>query len=170
MSEEEYTKSKSSSSSWTSLDSEEDSSETDCKKKELSCERLSKSLKVEEETQAERNYYNNLLDMEDLSAEDRDYCEKILVEIGKVRRQMDNLFLRLEKFRGVKGDKEYVFLEENMISCTLKLDSLDAKGFECIRAERKRVVINIQNCMRYLDNMTKQSKQGSDEGLEVSAT
>lgn len=144
------------------------STSSKCDNRELENQASVDSLRVDEETGAERSYYEHLINMEeDLSDEEKAYCLKTLREIGEIRREMDKLYLRLEKFDGTKKDREYVFLDESMIRCTLKLDNLDMKGIECLRKERKRVVMNIQNCMRYLDSITKRNEQDEEENLGI---
>lgn len=54
-------------------------------------------------------------------------------------------------------------LDEMLIQQILKLDSLDPKGNEKIKEERKRVIKYVQDCMRLLDVKTGRCNENDDE-------
>ena len=71
---------------------------------------------------------------------------------------MDNVLHleeKLEEFRGVKGSKEYKFLEVQFTRKLSALDGIDARGREDIKQKRKESINTIN---RYLDILETKGK------------
>ena len=58
------------------------------------------------------------------------------------------------QFRGAKGSREFLTLEEKLTQQLLALDAIDTGGEEHIRSARKATVDHIQDLLRSLDNNT----------------
>ena len=59
---------------------------------------------------------------------------------------------KVQSFSGKKGTKEYLFIEETLMSYILELDNLETLGSQRIRAARKAVVTTVQSLMELLES------------------
>ena len=57
----------------------------------------------------------------------------------------------MTRFRGAKGCREFLTLEEKLTRQLLALDAIDTGGKEHIRSARKNTVDHIQDLLRILD-------------------
>lgn len=57
----------------------------------------------------------------------------------------------VNNFKGVKGDKDYKYLEEMLTRSLLKLDSVEAEGHDNIRQARKNSVRMIEAALDLLE-------------------
>lgn len=91
---------------------------------------------------------------DDLSEEDYNYCIDFLTKLYHVKDQVDEIKDKISQFQGTNKDKDYIIIDESLIEKTLMLDDLETKGIGVLRKERKKLVMYIQNCMKYLDKRT----------------
>ena len=85
---------------------------------------------------------------EELSSEQ---VEEKLAAVAHVKKQLDELHLRIESFSDLKGSKERVFLEESLMSLMLQLDAIEAAGSAQVRAARRTTVKAIQGLLDRLE-------------------
>ena len=77
-----------------------------------------------------------------------------LVKINEIRSSLGPLREEVVQFRGAKGSREFLTLEETLTRQLLALDAIDTGGEEPIRSARKGTVDHIQELLRILDNNT----------------
>lgn len=72
-------------------------------------------------------------------------------KIQDIQRDVLNLMGQVEKFSGVRSDKEYAYLDEMLTRNLLKLDTIDTQGKESIRLARKEAIKCIQASINVLE-------------------
>ena len=75
-----------------------------------------------------------------------------LIKINEIGSSLGVLREEVIQFRGAKGSREFLTLEEKLTRQLLELDAIDTGGEEMIRSARKRTVDHIQELLRILDN------------------
>lgn len=71
--------------------------------------------------------------------------------LEQLRRQLDELTARVEKFSGNKSDREYRLLEELLTQLLLKLDLVESEGVEKIKLDRRVLVKDVQAVLDQLE-------------------
>lgn len=72
-------------------------------------------------------------------------------KIQDIQRDVLDLMGKVERFGGLKGDKEYMYLDEMLTRNLLKLDTIDTNGKESIRLARKEAIKCIQASIAVMD-------------------
>ncbi|XP_055902567.1 BAG domain-containing protein Samui isoform X2 [Eupeodes corollae] len=72
-------------------------------------------------------------------------------KIQDIQRDVLNLMTQVEKFSGLRKDKEYAYLDEMLTRNLLKLDTIDTQGKESIRLARKEAIKCIQASINVLE-------------------
>ena len=75
-----------------------------------------------------------------------------LVNINEIGSNLGPLREEVIQFRGAKGSREFLTLEEKLTRQLLALDAIDTGGEEMVRSARKATVDHIQELLRILDN------------------
>lgn len=88
-----------------------------------------------------------------------DYVECAMGTIYKVAQDAANLEMEIHHCT----QQDFRKLDEMLIQLIIKLDSLDPKGNEKIKEERKRVIKYVQECMKLLDMRTGRYDANEDE-------
>lgn len=88
---------------------------------------------------------------------------KALNVIREIRRDAEKLRKTVEEFEGRKDDVQYVYLNETLLRCLIKLDSVNASD-DFVKEQRKRVADYVQDCVRLLDSRA----EGDEPDIEVS--
>ena len=83
-----------------------------------------------------------------------------------IQKNVLNLINDVERFRGDKNDKTYLYLDEMLTRNLLCLDNIDTEGKENIRKARKEAIKCIQSCINLLE---KKATSGNDPS-EISQT
>ena len=79
-----------------------------------------------------------------------------LVKINEIGSNLGPLRDEVTQFRGAKGSREFLTLEEKLTQQLLALDAVDTDGDEQIRFARKNTVDHIQELLRILDHNANQ--------------
>lgn len=79
------------------------------------------------------------------------YEQDTLKEIRSILKQVNNIKRNIQHFRGKTKDQEYLFIDDTLLKCTLKLDNINSKGNSFIRDERKSAINYIQQLIAELD-------------------
>lgn len=74
-----------------------------------------------------------------------------ITKIQDIQRDVLDLMQKVEQFGGLKGDREYMYLDEMLTRNLLKLDTIDTNGKESIRLARKEAIKCIQASIGVLD-------------------
>lgn len=82
-----------------------------------------------------------------------DEIKSKLQEIEKIRQEVDKLKDRILNFKGVKGSKEYLYLDETLLSFLIKLDNVTGRN-ETVRCARKSAIVLIQDLLQKLEDLT----------------
>ncbi|XP_071966241.1 uncharacterized protein [Antedon mediterranea] len=77
----------------------------------------------------------------------------ILVSIGKIQADADNLGKQVVGLSGSKSDKEYLRLEEMLMRNLLELDKIETNGKIDIRTARKKAVHTVQKYLELLESV-----------------
>lgn len=77
--------------------------------------------------------------------------EEILVDFKKLNGE-------IEKFDGTQKDKNYLFLDEMLTRCMIKLDNIDTEGKEELRKARKEAIREVEKCITLLESKVKSRK------------
>jgi hypothetical protein len=72
-------------------------------------------------------------------------------KIDLIRNNVEDLRRDVDEFKGGKGDKQYINLEEMLTRNMLKLDLIDSEGNSDIRLARKNVVRSVQQALDQLE-------------------
>ena len=83
-----------------------------------------------------------------------DEIEKKLKEIENIHQDVEKLRSNVYNFKGTKDSKEYIYFDETLLSYLIKLDNIDTRGNEVVRAQRKSIVILIQDLLQKLEELT----------------
>lgn len=84
--------------------------------------------------------------------------------IREIRTDATKLRRTVEEFEGRKDDVQYVYLNEMLLRCLIKLDSVNVGDDGALKQERKDVVEYVQECIRLLDGRA----EGDEADIEVS--
>lgn len=76
-------------------------------------------------------------------------------KINKIVEQIVELESSVSTFEGARGSKQYVFIEESLVSLLLQLDNVETNGNIDIRKARKSAVCQIQQLLSDLEDKTK---------------
>ena len=82
-----------------------------------------------------------------------------LAKINKISADVVKLAEEVEAFHGKEKCKEYLYLEEMLIKCLLKLDEVQTDGISQIRSIRKKVATTINEELRRLEEKLETSEQ-----------
>lgn len=77
--------------------------------------------------------------------------EGILADLKKLNAE-------IEKFDGTQKDKNYLFLDEMLTRCMIKLDDIDTEGKEELRKARKEAIKEVERCITLLESKVKSRK------------
>ena len=83
---------------------------------------------------------------------DHDETEKRLAAIQWIKEDVDAFKNKVDTFSGSYGSKQYLYLNETLVSYLLKLDGIQAEGIDEIRVSRKSVVLEIEKYLECLEN------------------
>lgn len=94
-------------------------------------------------------------------------------KIQDIQRDVLDLMGKVERFGGLKGDKEYMYLDEMLTRNLLKLDTIDTNGKESIRLARKEAIKCIQASIAVMDakseiNARSKDNDKTDDSIEKS--
>ena len=78
--------------------------------------------------------------------------ENCLAAVEGVRQRAEQLRERTETFTGVRGSKEYLFVDETLLALLLELDRVDAMGCAVIRQARRSAVLMVQELQSTLES------------------
>lgn len=84
--------------------------------------------------------------------------------IREIKTDATKLRKTVEEFEGRKDDVQYVYLNEMLLRCLIKLDSVNVGEDDLLKQERKNVVDYVQECIRLLDDRT----EGDEPDIEIS--
>lgn len=93
-------------------------------------------------------------------------------KIQDIQRDVLELMAKVENFGGLKGDKEYMYLDEMLTRNLLKLDTIDTNGKESIRLARKEAIKCIQASIAVLEaksEINARPKDNQNEKIEDTA-
>jgi BCL2-associated athanogene 3 len=93
-------------------------------------------------------------------------------KIQDIQRDVLDLMGKVERFGGLKGDKEYMYLDEMLTRNLLKLDTIDTNGKESIRLARKEAIKCIQASIAVMDaksEINARPKENETEKAEAAA-
>lgn len=88
--------------------------------------------------------------------------------IGKIQliqRDVLDLMSKVEKFSGMKNDKEYMYLDEMLTRNLLKLDTIDTQGKERIRLARKEAIKCIQASINVLEAKAEENAKAAQKSM-----
>ena len=71
--------------------------------------------------------------------------------LEQIRRQLEELNVKVEQFSSNKNEREYKLLEELLTQLLLKLDLVDSEGVEQIKTERRVLVRDVQAVLDHLE-------------------
>lgn len=74
-----------------------------------------------------------------------------LSTIREIKTDATKLRKTVEEFEGRKDDVQYVYLNEMLLRCLIKLDSVNVGDDDALKLERKQAVDYVQECIRLLD-------------------
>lgn len=86
-----------------------------------------------------------------------------LITIREIKTDVDKLKEDVEAFEGSKDEVQYVYLNEMLLRCQLKLDNVSVWADEDVRKERQSVTQYIQECMKELDGRA----EGDEADIQV---
>ena len=72
-------------------------------------------------------------------------------KIQNIQRDVLDLMSKVDKFQGIRGDKEYAYIDEMLTRNLLKLDTIDTNGRDSIRLARKEAIRCIQASITVLE-------------------
>ena len=75
-----------------------------------------------------------------------------LRRIEQIRCKVDGIRQKVERYVGHKNSKEYVHVEETLMSYLLELDTIETLGSGLVRSARKSVVKTIQSLQDLLES------------------
>ena len=75
-----------------------------------------------------------------------------LSNILQIRTKVEDMSTKVDDFTGCKNSKEYLILDETLLSYLIQLDQIQAEGVDDIRKSRKAVVLLIQDLLRTLES------------------
>ena len=90
--------------------------------------------------------------------------ETVLPELEKIQEIMNKsggLEEKIMMYCGVPGSKEYIYIEESLMSILLQLDKIETNGNMEIRKARKSAVCKIQQMLADLENKAKDNMAAS---------
>lgn len=96
---------------------------------------------------------------EGFSEEEDNYEANTIGTIHKVAQDVANIEMEILQCT----QEDFKKLDEMLIQQIIKLDSLDAKGNERIKEERRKVIKYVQECMKLLDVKTGRCNENEDE-------
>lgn len=94
--------------------------------------------------------------------------QKKLAIIKEISMDVEKLSEEVETFQGKGRCKEYLYLEEMLMKCLLKLDEVPANGVLEIRTSRKKVADSVNEQLKHLEE--KQERNSNSEGCETLVT
>lgn len=77
--------------------------------------------------------------------------EAQLNRVNVIKNQVELLRTQVMSFSGKKGSKDYVYIEEKLMSYLISLDSTQTYGVQKVRSARKMVATFIQNLLAQLE-------------------
>lgn len=72
-------------------------------------------------------------------------------KIQSIQKDVLDLMGKVDKFNGIRGDREYMFIDEMLTRNLLKLDTIDTNGKDSIRLARKEAIRCIQASITVLE-------------------
>ena len=106
-------------------------------------EELSLDEKTPEKTPAEETVEESEVSAVEVEAQ--------LERIRAIQSQVEGLQDQMLSFSGLKGSKQYVYIEETLTSYLLSLDSTHTYGLQRIRTARKMLATSIQDLLSQLE-------------------
>lgn len=76
----------------------------------------------------------------------------VLNTIDEIRSDAEKLRKTAEIFEGRKDDFEYVYLNETLLRCLIKLDSMNVAADEEVHEKRKEAVECVQECIKLIES------------------
>lgn len=71
--------------------------------------------------------------------------------VEEVRLDVENLRKCVEEFKGVRGDKQYLYLDEMLTRNLIRLDNISTEGNEELRKARRAVIDAINCCIQEME-------------------
>ena len=92
-----------------------------------------------------------------------------MIQLDKIRGDVNVLEKKILKFTGLKTDKEYLYLEEMLTKNLLSLDGIDPDGDQTIKQKRKETVNIVQRCLSFLEQKANEnaSKNASNNSTMI---
>ena len=84
-------------------------------------------------------------------------------KIQEIRREVNLLFNKAAKFRGIKEDQDYRMLEEQLLQKQVFIDEVETGGCEKIQRMRKDLTRQIFSCLGLLDRRAMPEEDVSTE-------
>lgn len=84
--------------------------------------------------------------------------------IREIKIDADKLRRTVEDFEGRKDDVQYVYLNEMLLRCLIKLDSINVGDDDGLKQERRNAVEYVQDCIHLLDSRA----EGDEPNIQVS--
>lgn len=94
---------------------------------------------------------------------------KMTEAINRVREDIEKLKEIVEKFSGIKGDKQYMYLDEMLTRCLIALDNVYTEGNDELRAARRAVVVSVNNTIKRLEQIASGEIIKDDSINEITA-
>ena len=88
-----------------------------------------------------------------------DVSQKKIDTIQEIRQEAEVLEARVKEFRGQRGEKECLQLEEMMTRLLLRLDAIESGGLLCIQQPRRDAVRLVQAIMKQLESKFSADRQ-----------
>lgn len=111
------------------------------------------------------DYPLNLVDTEKPKSkyEQKEEKQIPLSTIHEIKTDATKLRKTVEEFEGRKDDVQYVYLNEMLLRCLIKLDSVNVGDDETLKQERKQAVDYVQECIRLLDSRA----EGDEANVQI---
>lgn len=91
--------------------------------------------------------------------------------VEEVRLDVENLRKCVAEFEGVRGDKQYLYLDEMLTRNLIRLDNISTEGNEELRKARRAVIDAINSCIQEMEQKVSAGAGTSDDlSTDVSST
>ena len=92
-----------------------------------------------------------------------------MIQLDRIRGDVNVLEKKILKFTGLKTDKEYLYLDEMLTKHLLSLDCIDPDGDQTIKQKRKETVDIVNGCLSFLDQKASEnaSKNASNNSTLI---
>jgi len=90
-----------------------------------------------------------------------------IAKLDKIKDDVGGLMDKIEKFKGSKTDKEYLYLDEMLTRHLIALDGIDPEGEAEIRQLRKESIKSVNRCLSLLDQKVSAGGGDADDNNQV---